>query len=83
MWNISTPGASLVLGGYGSSNTGGLGVPVEADDGEVLLAEFYLHDVMVDGEPQTEFVTLYYVTTRDTLAARDFDRVGMSMDFLG
>lgn len=83
MWDISSPGASLVLGGYGSSNTGGLGVPVDADEEEVLLAEFYLDDLSVDGEFQTELATLYYVTTSDVLAARDFDRVAMSMDFLG
>ncbi|NUT34274.1 MAG: DUF1963 domain-containing protein [Hamadaea sp.] len=83
VWYLDRPEAVLVLGGYGTSNTGGLGVPVGLPETEMLLAEFYLGEAEVGEDFETDFATVFYVIGRDDLAARRFDRVSMSTDFHG
>ncbi|WP_191841894.1 DUF1963 domain-containing protein [Catellatospora chokoriensis] len=83
VWDLGRPDAVLVLGGYGTANTGGLGVPVRFADIEMLLAEFYLGEAEVGEDFETDFATVFYVIGRDDLAAGRFDRVSMSTDFHG
>ncbi|NUR72325.1 MAG: DUF1963 domain-containing protein [Hamadaea sp.] len=83
VWYLDRPEAALILGGYGTSNTGGLGVPVRSPEIEVLLAQFYLGEVEVGEDFETDLATVFYVIGRDDLAAALFDRVSMSTDFHG
>jgi hypothetical protein len=73
----------VVLGGYGTSNTGGVGVPLDSEAGQVLLAEFYLTEKEVGKDFETDFSTLFYMMTRDDLAARRFDGLVFASDFHG
>ncbi|MGW0436412.1 DUF1963 domain-containing protein [Micromonospora sp. NPDC003197] len=70
-----------VLGGFGISNTGGLGIPVGDPETKVLLAEFFLDEGDVGQDFETEFATLFYVISRDDLAARRFEQVSLASDF--
>ncbi|MEU6075895.1 DUF1963 domain-containing protein [Micromonospora sp. NPDC047074] len=74
-------GEVVVLGGYGLSNTGGLGVPVSAK--HVLLAEFFLTEEMVGDDFGTDYATVFYTINRDSLAAGRFAEVSVSADFHG
>jgi hypothetical protein len=83
VWHLDGPEVLLVVGGFGTSNSGGLGVPVDFSDNEVLLAEFYLEENEVGEDFETDFATVFFVIDREDLAARRFDRVSMSSDFHG
>jgi hypothetical protein len=72
-----------VLGGFGVSNSGGLGVPIDDPKTAVLLAEFFLTEDMVGEDFETDYATLFYVITRHDLAARRFERVSLASDFHG
>lgn len=86
VWSLGDDGRTeddvAVLGGFGVSNSGGLGVPVKSET-EVLLAEFFLTEDMVGDDFETDYATLFYVITRDDLAAHRFDRVSLASDFHG
>jgi hypothetical protein len=71
-----------VLGGFGTSNTGGLGIPVTPET-EVLLVEFHLTDDLVGEDFETDYATLFYVITRADLAAHRFEGVMLASDFHG
>ncbi|WP_229399132.1 DUF1963 domain-containing protein [Micromonospora okii] len=71
-----------VLGGYGTSNTGGLGVPVDFET-QVLLVEFYLTEDKVGTDFETDYSTLFYTLSRDDLAARRFEKLSFAADFHG
>jgi hypothetical protein len=73
----------LVLGGFGRSNTGGLGVPVDDFETHLLLAEFFLDSGDVGEDFGTDYTTVFYVCSREDLAARRFEAVEMVCDFLG
>ncbi|MFG1776572.1 DUF1963 domain-containing protein [Micromonospora sp. NPDC049048] len=73
----------IVLGGHGLSNTGGLGVPVNEERGEVLLAEFFLNEEKVGDDFETDYATVYYTITRESLAAGRFAEVSVNADFHG
>lgn len=88
MWDLEfeTEGTGtnvVTLGGYGSSNTGGLGVPVESFETNALLAEFFLCESEVGKDFQSDLITVFYVASRDDLTAGRFDRVRVLSDFHG
>lgn len=81
-WDL--PGYGLLaLGGFGRSNTGGLGVPVDDFETHLLLAEFFLDRGDVGDDFGTDYTTVFYVCSREDLAARRFEAVEMVCDFLG
>ncbi|BCJ53752.1 hypothetical protein Asp14428_52270 [Actinoplanes sp. NBRC 14428] len=73
----------VLLGGYGTSNTGGLGIPVGPPETDVLLAQFYLGPDEVGDDFETDLATLYFMITRADLAARRFENVSLASDFHG
>ncbi|MGK5673321.1 hypothetical protein ACSNOB_10820 [Micromonospora sp. URMC 106] len=81
-WDLPSYGL-LVLGGFGRSNTGGLGVPVDDFETHLLLAEFFLHRGDVGDDFGTDYTTVFYMCSREDLAARRFEAVEMVSDFLG
>ncbi|MEU4428735.1 DUF1963 domain-containing protein [Actinoplanes sp. NPDC024001] len=81
-WDLPSYGL-LVLGGFGRSNTGGLGVPVDDFETHLLLAEFFLDRSDVGDDFGTDYTTVFYVCSREDLTGRRFEAVEMVSDFLG
>jgi hypothetical protein len=81
-WDLPSYGL-LVLGGFGRSNTGGLGVPVDDFETHLLLTEFFLDSADVGEDFGTDYTTVFYVCSREDLVARRFEDVEMVCDFLG
>ncbi|MDT0440289.1 MULTISPECIES: DUF1963 domain-containing protein [Streptomyces] len=81
VWELEGPNSLLILGGFGVSNTGGLGVPI--GEHEELLAEFFLQENEVGEDFETDYTTVFYGAARDDLTARNFDAAWMATDFHG